>query len=342
MRYYLSLFTIILILSGCTQQVQYYKSNVVKDGQYDSEFPTQPISDEIEKIMNTVKMVSALAFYENYTFSQESKLTKKDIADGSFKGKAIKLAYLNKPATGTATVIHYKDRKIALLTCAHVLNFPDTVYTYFEDIFGRDSEYISSITIKSRQSNNVIELPQVQDFEILAMDSEQDLAIIGKELTVKATFPIPVFNYKIGTAEDLRWGTHTYLIGCPRGKKMITSCIVSRPGENTFLIDAAMPRGISGGIVLALRDGVPNFELVGMAIAISAETKSYLSPVVDITRSEFDTHNPYKDEVFINIHDEIYYGVTHATSIEQIIQFIENNKELLQSKGYNTANFFTD
>jgi len=256
------------------------------------------------------------------------------IENNDFKSIANDKYYLNQPATGTATVIYYQNRKIGLITCAHILDFPDTVYTYYQDRNGKKSDYIASVTIKKRQANNVIELPDIDNFEIIAMDQETDLAFIGKNLEISSSFPVPVFKHKIGAAEELQWGTHAYLIGYPRGKKMLSSCIVSKPSDKTFLIDAALPRGISGGLILATRDGAPNFEFVGMANAISAEKKQYLSPKEMETQSEYDVQFAYKDDVYVQVHEEIYYGVTHAISIEVIMEFLRNNKEVLKNKGY--------
>ena len=328
------LFLIVFLLFGCMRSVQYYKTNHVLDGKYDSEYPVQPVSEYLEKILQTVKMVSVLAYYNNYTFPFESKVTKVMITDDNFESKADHNYFLNQPATGTATVIYYQNRKVGLITCAHILDFPDTVFTYYQNSLGKPTEFVASVTIKTRQANNVIELPDIDNFEIIAMDPDLDLAFIGKDLEINPSFPIPVFNYKIGAAEELQWGTHVYLFGYPRGKKMISSCIASKPGGKNFLIDAALPRGISGGLILAIRDGVPNFELVGIANAISAEKKQYLAPKRMEDQSEYDVQLPYTDDAYIKLHEEIYYGVTHAISIETIMEFLNKNESILKAKGY--------
>jgi hypothetical protein len=328
------LILLIFLVVGCMRSVQYSKTNQIKDGKYDSEYPIQPVSDELEKILQTVKMVSVLSYYNNYTFPLESKITKEMVMKDNFEDKADHKYFLNQPATGTSTVIYYQNRKVGLITCAHILDFPDTVYTYYQNSLGNPSEFVASVTIKTRQANNVIELPDIDDFEIIAMDSELDIAFIGKDLEINPSFPIPVFNYKIGAAEELQWGTHVYLFGYPRGKKMVSSCITSKPGGKNFLIDAALPRGISGGLILATRDGIPNFEIVGMANAISAEKKQYLAPKRMEDQSEYDIQTPYTEDAYIKLHEEIYYGVTHAISIETIMDFLNDNESKLKAKGY--------
>jgi hypothetical protein len=153
-------------------------------------------------------------------------------------------------------------------------------------------------------------------------------------MDINQSFPIPVLNAKIGSAEEMQWGTQVYVFGFPRGKKMISSSIVSKPSERTFLIDAALPRGISGGLILATRDGPPNFEFVGLANAISAEKKQYLAPKPIKGQSEYDIQTPYSDDAFVKTHEEIYYGVTHAISIETIVGFLQENQSVLREKGY--------
>lgn len=339
-KIYFILFACILLVSACLRSVQYIKTNHIKDGKYDSEFPVQPVSEHLDRIMRTVKMVSVLAYFNNYTFTYDSRITKNDVKNDEFESKAIHKYFLNQPATGTGTVIYYRNRKVGLITCAHVVDFPDTVYSYYQNEQGNPSEFVASVTIKTRQANNVIELPDIDNFEIIAMDNESDLAFIGKDMDINQSFPIPVFDYKIGSSEELQWGTHVYIFGYPRGKKMISSCIVSNPGDKTFLIDAALPRGISGGLILATRDGVPNFEMVGMANAISAEKKQYLAPKKMEDLSEYNVQLPYRDDAYIKLHEEIYYGVTHAISVETIMDFINHNKSALQEKGFYLENFF--
>ena len=49
---------------------------------------------------------------------------------------------------------------------------------------------------------------------------------------------------------------------------------------NIFLVDAVFNRGYSGGIVLAIRDGVPNFELVGLVKSVPAEYEYVMKPIM--------------------------------------------------------------
>jgi hypothetical protein len=154
---------------------------------------------------------------------------------------------------------------------------------------------------------------------------------------------IPLLKFPVGKAKQLNWGTFVYLIGYPRAKKMISTAIVSSPNydrEYSFLIDASLQRGMSGGIVLALRDGAPNFEIVGMTNAVSAETRYFLQPERKFESSEWDVNRPYTGEIYATAHKSIFYGITYAISLEKIQRFIKENKEILRSKGYFSEYFF--
>lgn len=334
---------------GCQKSITKLESSQLLDGEYDSEFPQTPVSDYLEKITESVKLVSILAFYESFDFNRQSEIIKEDINEDLLEKAATARYTFEKPSTGSATIVYYHNNRVALLTCAHIVDFPDTVITYYRDAFGINTKYIQSIAFKVKQNNNLIDLPQLRNFEILAMDPKMDVAIIGKEIKLLDSYSnqsliyIPVLEYPLGSAEDLNWGSFVYIIGYPRAKKMVSTATVSSPNYDrnySFLIDASLQRGMSGGIVLAIRDGVPNFEIVGMTNAVSAETQYILQPEKDIDISEWDVHRPYTGDIYAHMHKSIYYGITYAISIEKIKRFMQNNKDLLLSKGYNIRSFF--
>ena len=68
-------------------------------------------------------------------------------------------------------------------------------------------------------------------------------------------------------------------MGFPMNYKMVSNAIVSSPnydGKGGFLIDAVVNKGFSGGVVLAIKDGIPNFELVGIIRAVPEENEYLL------------------------------------------------------------------
>jgi hypothetical protein len=309
----------------------------LSDGKYDSEFPYKSCSAELEKISHTVRKISSIAYYRSLVFERKGLVTISAIQSNNYKSRAVKEIFFNNSVIGTATVIQYFGRRITLLTCAHIIDFSDTLYTYFVDENQRPTPYIQSISFKERQNNFIADLPERGDLEILAFDHDLDIAILGKVFAGDVRFPIPVFDYPFGKAKELEWGSFVYLLGYPKGYQMVTRGIVSQPDRDqngSFLLDALFNKGFSGGIVLAIKDGVPNFELVGIASSVAADFEYNIVPPGDINRSGFDPRIPYAGEVYIKFEKQINYGITFIISTELIKSFIKENQNQLLGKGY--------
>jgi hypothetical protein len=316
---------------------------LLSDGKYDSEFPYRGCSEQLERIAESVRMISCIAYYKSYIFPLEAKLRIADIQNPFFREKAVREVFLNRSSSGSATVVSYGYNRIALLTCAHVVNFNDTIITYYYNPDGRPTGFIQNVAVKERQTNYVGAVPGARDLEILTLDKEKDLAIVGQRLDTHIMPPnIIAFNYPIGKAKELEWGAFVYLFGYPAGYRVVTKGIVSNPNRDkngSFLTDAVFSRGFSGGIMLAIRDGVPNFELVGMATLVPAHQEFFLTPVKEGEFIDFDQGAPYKGDVYIDSRTDIIYGVAPAIPSEVIVDFITDNLDKLYDKGYDLHPF---
>jgi hypothetical protein len=315
---------------------------LLTDGRYDSEFPYRGCSAQLEQISESVRMISCIAYYKSWVFPAEAKITVRDIHDPSLIKKAEKEVYLNQTASGSATVIYCENRRIALLTCAHVVNFSDTIFTFYRGEDQKPTEFIQSIAVKDHQTNYVATIQGARNLEILVLDKENDLALIGQKMEFTADSRITVFNYPIGKAKELEWGAFVYLFGYPAGYRIVTKAIVSNPNRDkygSFLTDAVFNRGFSGGIVLAIRDGVPNFELVGMMKLVPGHQHYYLSPAKEGEQLEFDPNIPFTGDVYAESRVDIIYGVAPAIPAEMIVEFLKSNEETLIDQGYDLRAF---
>lgn len=312
------------------------------DGRYDSNFPMRPVDKDLEKIAEAVKLYTNMSFYEGYEFDLESHITVHDLLTDSYKLKARKKYLFERPSSGTATVIYQDSRKAVLLTCEHITRSPDTLRTYFLDDRNERTDYIQSVAIKTRQNNSIIFLPRVSDVRVLISDRDSDLALLVADFVDKPEIPVAEYSYGIGRASELTWGTFLYVIGYPYGKKMVSTAIVSNPRRDrrySFIMDATLHRGVSGGLILALRDGPPNFELVGIASALSGEREYVLRPDKRTIDRDFEFNRPYEGEIFIDTQLRINYGITFTVSIESIREFIRNNNRKLLEQGINLDRF---
>jgi len=307
-------------------------SSPQNDGKYDSEFPHTSSTKELKAISQVIKKIYSTITYENHIFNKNRGIKRNEInkqvlktADDTFESRNTVL--------GTATVIHYLNKKIAVLSCAHIFDKPDTIVTFHTN--EHDSRgIVQSVAVKTRQTNVIPDLPGSGEFEILLMDRKNDIAILGKEFKRRPTWQINTLEFPFGSAKELDWGAFVYVFGFPRGFQMLTRAIVSSP-ENVhkgeFIIDALFNRGMSGSLVLAIRDGLPNFEVVGITKSAAAEDLSVLIPEQG---KSYDEYIPYEDQVFVHTQKRINYGITMVITSEVIIELLKNNEKELRYKGY--------
>ncbi len=326
-------------ISGCTRQILEVTYPTLVDGKYDSEFPYRSSSQQLEEIGNTVKLLSVIAFYKSYIIPETDNLTHRNLPARNFKDLAVEQIYYNSSVSGTATVILHSNQRVGLITCAHVVDFPDTIFSYYD----KANTVIQSVAVKDRQINYVNDLPEGGDVNVIFVDPDLDIAILGQKLTRTPDFPVPVFNYPFGMAKDLEWGSFVYLFGYPVGNKMITKGIVSSPQKDknrAFMIDAPFNRGSSGGIVLAIRDGIPNFELVGIANSVAANMEYVLVPDEKTDINNIDLHLPYSGESYVKRQENIRYGITHIIAIEAIVDRLKKNHNSLLEQGYDFSRLY--
>lgn len=333
------LFSLLALLpAGCSQSVYRDVYPTLSDGHYDSEFPYRGCSRQLEEISESVNMLSCIAYYRTYFFLPEDRITTEGITTDVLEARERQSVFINSTASGTLTTLQYEDRRILALTCAHVVDFQDTIINYHIGMDRRATPFVRSIAIKEKQSNYAAVYPEGGELEVLALDKQADIAILGKKLSIDPPMVLPTFRYPFGKARDLEWGSFVYLFGYPSGYKMATKGIVSNPNKDkrgSFMVDAMFSRGFSGGIVLAIRDGVPNFELVGMIKLVSAHSSLVLAPEKDGGDLVFDPAVPYKGEIYVERRTEVESGITQAVSIESIRDFLRTQDSYLRLRGYN-------
>ena len=331
-----------VFLVACSSSVYHEVYPTLEDGRYDTEFPYKGCSKQLEEISETVHMLSSIAYYRTYMFDESERMLFENITPDVLESRQDRSVYINSTASGTATVIGYDGRNILLLTCAHIVDFEDTVLSY---IVGRDrrvTPYLKSVAVKEKQTNYVAVLPEGGEMELLAMDKSADIALLSKRFVTDPITRIRVFSYPPGKARDLEWGTFVYLFGYPSGYKMVTKGIISSPNKDrrgSFMVDAMFSRGFSGGIALAIRDGVPNFELVGMIKLVSARSSYVLTPEKENGEVVYDPAVPYEGAMYVERKLEVESGITQAVPVESIRDFIRDRAGLLHSRGFSLVSF---
>lgn len=333
---------IILITTSCQKATYRTVYPTLSDGRYDSEFPYRNCSSELDDIAKSVKKLYCLVEYDRFDFNESDALKSNNLSNNSFKKLAHNKGFFSESVHGTATVIYNVSGFVAVLTCAHIIDYPDTIISYFVDEFNQKTEIIQSVSLKKKQLNFIRDLPGDGTLNLIVADKELDVAFLGNKFE-NVSENIRTFTYTTGQADKLEWGSFVYIMGYPAGYQMVTRGIVSNPNtgkKGEFLLDALFNTGISGGIVLAVRDGVPNFELVGIAKTVSAKYKNVLKPEKDSYEEIFNPNVPYTGNLYVKLEKDINYGITFAASIEAISDIYFDNKSEFTRQGFFLDSFF--
>ncbi len=314
----------------------------LNDGKYDSEFPYMRASKQLEEISNTIQRVNCIAFYNSFQLKENSNIKRSDLTENTITKNLKQNVFYERTSSGTATILSDENGYVALLTAAHIVDFPDTVITYFSNANGLFTDDVESISIKQNQKNYIAGFPDGSEVNILIINDDIDVALLGNKYMPSFSISLHVFDYPNGDAKELDWGNFVYFFGFPLNYKMISKGIVSSPSydkDGSFLIDGVVNRGFSGGIVLAIRDGVPNFELVGIIQWMPEETFSVLAPPKSLTN--YNKLIPYHGTEYVDQLKLYKYGITKVIPIEVIKNFFKKNQNYLIEKGYNLKNFFS-
>lgn len=330
-KLFISSVLVLLFLLQCTTPGSMPTIGNAADGKYDSEFPRQPISAELDRIASSVKMLNCVAFYMTYFFRPGNDLSRENCTMRNLDSLSVKAMVTNESVAGTATIVYYEPELIGLITCAHIVDFADTITTSYGNEFGG----LRSLSVKIKQQNYVTGIPDGSPVEVVAIDLKRDIAFLKKTLNPHIE-PMAVLNYPRGHARELDWGCLTYVVGFPSGNLMVTQGIVSNPEKiktGFFTTDASYNQGISGSPVFALRDGVSNMEWVGMASSASATSEYRLKPNL-MEAEKMVLGEQFTGEILIDKKKSINYGISYSVAMEEILTFIEINKKKVSAAGF--------
>jgi len=330
-----------LMVGSCSTRTFKESKTSERDEAYDTEFPSRPDSKELQSISQSVCTITCIGSYKVFPFDDTERVVRSDVNDLLLQRKSASAYFSDNSVRGTATVITNDGTRIGFLTCAHVVEFPDTAIEFRTEPDGRATKYIRSVDVKMKQFNFISPFPEDGSVEIITLDREKDLAVVGKMLQTELGRGFPPIHYSLGHADELGWGTFVYVFSYPAGIKMVTSAIVSSPRKDaagTFYIDGVLSPGTSGGIVLALRNGVPNFEIVGIVRVVPARITYFLAPG-DSVAKEYDEHAPYTGSAFVRKRTDLETGVTKCIPAEVVRSFLEQHKEQMAKVGYDCSDF---
>ena len=170
------------LLGGCAARPE--GAPAVADGRYDSRFPQEDVAPLLERISRSVHMVTAIAYYKVHTVPLSDSIESSNLPPELLDRYAQGARYINSVNVGASTIVGLGTRQTLVLTCAHVVNYPDTIFTYHLTAGGVPSRFLSSIGLRARVSVSVGIFPQGGELELVALDSGEDLALLGAQQDV--------------------------------------------------------------------------------------------------------------------------------------------------------------
>jgi hypothetical protein len=337
--YIIILFCYLLISCSGNREIT-IKNNF--DGKYDFVEQNEGSSQSFEEMWKSVKLINSIAYYNSYSFSYEENITSEKILQNRIDFQQFSKSFFTDNSAGTATIITNNNGNLLLLTCAHVVNFPDTIITYFVDKAGDPLESIESFSIKIDQDNYISDLPDNGYVNIITIDEGLDAALMGGKFLSNELLKHKPLLFNFGNSDELDWGNKVYIFGYPMNRKMITSGMVSlyeSNPDNYFLIDAVFNRGMSGGIVMSVRDGAPNYEFVGMIKSSPADSKIVVKPYGIEDEYSNIPKGVFKGKLKIEVEKEMKYGISKVISINAIKNFITENRDVIKDAGFDLPRF---
>lgn len=331
---------VIGILLSCSSSQKYVSESsspntpVIRSEYYTSAFPQRDVTDQLKGVQQSVVRIVATGFYDSYSF-EGKYVTLEDIKTNNLK-KLASIYYSTEESTaGTSIILDQSDRGSLLITCEHIVAFPDTVINYYEGDNIPNETYIQALSIKKRQNNLVYTGSEIKSFEILSSDRRLDLALLNAKFEQNSNLDPYPLNIESGDSNFLQLGSFLYILGFPKGYPMITRGLASSSeswNDRFFVTDASFNPGISGGLILATNDNFNSFKWVGMASASNASREDILVPRPNVEYPK--ATRPYVDSVFVQKKTRINYGITQAIPINKIKEFLQEYKKDINRRGF--------
>lgn len=307
---------------------------------YTTAFPHRDVSGHLKDAQKAIIRIISTSHYTTYVFDKpEVRLA--DIQTNKLQDLTTRQYSNDESTAGTSIILDINNNgNTLLITCAHAVNSPDTLISYFFDERNNPGSFIETVSIKRRQTNLLFTPGELSNFEIIAESRLSDLALLSASLQPDTQSEHKSLPFSMGRMEHLQLGSFLYVLGFPKGFPMITRGLVSTRAlspHRFFIMDALFNPGISGGLVISSRDNFRNFEWIGIARSATASRETILVPRPDDEGSglaEQGILRPYNDTVYVGQKNRISYGITQAIPISEIRSFLDENRRVIRQHGF--------
>lgn len=324
---------LIFLIAGCMNTRPVNTEESPDRGYYRNHVNSQMTRDQIKDVFESVVRIQNNVIYRTYQFYIDEMPLASEIRGRNLEEVSAR-SYLNDQSTaGTAVVVSEYRGKYALLTAAHTVFFPDTIWHYDELPSNTEDRRVEAVSVRQSVNHFVIMDGGIVKLDFAVSDSNRDLAIMTNTNRNSGNLMTPL-SIPLGNSGRLDWGDMVYALGYPKGAKMVTLGVVSRSDHprRSILIDASFNRGFSGGAIFAIRNNGTGFEWMGVVTSALGENETYLAPE-GVDTDEFNPDIPYRGDLFVRSKPRINYGITNAVGINEIREFFSENEDRLNDMG---------
>lgn len=303
-------------------------------GYYQNHALSPHVRNQVIESFESVRRIQSSVIYRTYQFPRNQMPTVAEIPGLFLDEIAFDRTADTHSTAGTAVVISINNRRALLLTAAHVVSQPDTLYHFSDVQSDPDNRRVEAVSIAQSKNQYVFTDQGIEVIEMLAQDSRRDIALMKTVSDVSDT-DLKAITIPKGNPNRLDWTDVVYATGYPRGVQMVTRGIASRSEHpvRKITLDLSINRGFSGGPIFAVRNDGSGLEWLGTITSAMGERNYYLIPD-DVYGEDFNPEMPYRGELYVRSEPRIFYGISNAVDIDEARNFLRENRTVLISHGF--------
>lgn len=322
---------VVFLHTGCsTSENTRYEEN--ETYYYRSYTGSDLIREQIKESFESIKRIQNRVVYQTYYFEEEDLPRQSYLRNADIENLAVHSEFEDHSTAGTALTMSNRGGLIVLLTAAHIVSFPDTVWRFSDESSPGSDNRVEAVSVKKTTNHFMNSDGQIIIFDVVVTDSARDLAVLKRDMTEnESRTSLKALSIPPGDADQMDWTDMVYAVGFPKGVPMVTSGMMSNVSltfRRSLVLDTSFNRGFSGGALFAVRSDGSGLEWVGMVIMASAEREYYVAP----RRSPDDEYEPgriYEGPLSVESTFRLNYGITFAININEIGNFFSENEEQL-------------
>src|SRR5690625_774269 len=149
---------------------------------YTTAFPHRDVSSHLRDAQKAIIRIISTSHYTTYVF-EKPEIRLADIQTNKLQDLTSQQYSNDESTAGTSIILDINNKgNTLLITCAHAVNSPDTLISYFFDERNSPGTFIETVSIKKRQTNLLFTPSELSNFEVIAENRLSDLALLSASL----------------------------------------------------------------------------------------------------------------------------------------------------------------